>query len=208
MADVKQMVTGFNHNVKHRGKPFHVQTEDSGVSNPQITTHLFVGGNIIASKKTSYAARVGDPNLPHVVRELMEEQHKEVLRNLVNGRYDDRDEALSAQARAYQPGQLAEPGRPAPASRAAPGSAGRSAPPSPGAPPAKPAPNLTPPPVLSRHAAPPPLPGHNRPAAPVDADEPAIDIDADALFGEDLVSEKSLDEVILSYLAEAPRPKK
>jgi hypothetical protein len=69
-------------------------------------------------------------------------------------------------------------------------------------------PNLTPPPVLSRHAAPPPLPGHSRAAAPADSDEPAIDIDADALFGEDLVSEKSLDEVILSYLAEAPRPKK
>ncbi|SRR6266568_2451758 len=211
MADVKQMVTGFNHNVKHRGKPFHVQTEDSGVSNPQITTHLFVGGNIIASKKTSYADRVGDPKLSQVVRELMEEQHKEVLRNLVNGRYDDRDEALSAQARAYQPGQLAEPGRPAPASRAVPAPAGRSASPSPGTHPPKPAPDLTPPPVLSRHAIPPPLPGRGRPAAPAapaDPDEPAIDIDADALFGEDLVSEKSLDEVILSYLAEAPRPKK
>ena len=211
MADVKQMVTGFNHNVKHRGKPFHVQTEDSGVSNPQITTHLFVGGNIIATKKTSYADRVGTPNLPQVVRELMEEQHKEVLRNLVNGRYDDRDEALSAKARAYQPGQLAEPGRSAPDARAAPGSAARSANPSLAAPPPKPQPNLTPPPVLSRHASPPPLPGRGRPASPAppaSPDEPAIDIDADALFGEDPGGERSLDEVILSYLADPPRPKK
>jgi hypothetical protein len=197
MADVKQMVTGFNHNVKHRGKPFHVQTEDSGVANPQITTHLFVGGNIIASKKTSYADRVGAPNLPQVVRELMEEQHKDVLRNLVNGRYDDRDEALSAKARAYQPGQLAEPAKVANASRAAPGPAAARPP---GA-----APNLTPPPVLIRHAAPPPLPPHGRPPAPA-PDEPAIDLDA--RFGHERASEKSLDQVILSYLAEPPRPKK
>ena len=63
----------------------------------------------------------------------MEEQHKEVLRNLVNGRYDDRDEALSAKARAYQPGQLAEPVRPASASRAAHGPGDRAALPSPAA---------------------------------------------------------------------------
>jgi hypothetical protein len=66
-------------------------------------------------------------------------------------------------------------------------------------------------PVPSRHAAPPPLPGRSRPASPappVSPDEPAIDIDADALFGEDPGDERSLDEVILSYLAEPPRPKK
>src|SRR5512133_1744036 len=117
MADVKQMVTGFNHNVKHRGKAYHIPTEDSGVANPQITTHLFVGGNILATKKTSYADIASAENLGQVVRELMEEQHKEMLRNLVNGVYDDRDEALSSQARAYQPGQLA--GEPAAAARAA-----------------------------------------------------------------------------------------
>jgi hypothetical protein len=119
MADVKQMVPGFNHNVKHRGKGYHIQTEDSGLGNPQITTHLFVGGNILATKKTSYADIVTAENLTQVVRELMEEQHKEMLRNLVNGVYDDRDEALSSQARAYQPGQLAAAAA-APASAAPP----------------------------------------------------------------------------------------
>ncbi|MGZ3447656.1 MAG: hypothetical protein ACXU88_18380, partial [Myxococcaceae bacterium] len=48
-------VSGFNHNITHAGRVFHVQTEDSGVNNPNIITHLFVGGNILASKKTSYA---------------------------------------------------------------------------------------------------------------------------------------------------------
>ncbi len=85
----EKAVTGFNHNIKHKGKVYHVQTEDSGVNNPHIITHLFVGGNILASKKTSYADILNAENLAEVVRELMEEQHKEMLRNLINGVYDN-----------------------------------------------------------------------------------------------------------------------
>ena len=107
-GDAKKMVVGFNHNIKHRGKMYHIQTEDSGLENPHIITHLFVGGNILASKKTSYADIVGAENLLQVVRELMEEQHKEMLRNLINGVYDDIDAASSAQAQSFQPGQLAD----------------------------------------------------------------------------------------------------
>ena len=83
------MVQGFNHNIKHKGKLFHIQTEDSGRDNPHIITHVFVGGNILASKKTSYADIVKAERLEQIVRELMEEQHKSVLRNLINGVYDD-----------------------------------------------------------------------------------------------------------------------
>ena len=125
-GDAKKMVVGFNHNIKHRGKMYHIQTEDSGLENPHIITHLFVGGNILASKKTSYADIVGAENLAQVVRELMEEQHKEMLRNLINGVYDDIDTAYAQQAQAYQPGQLAgdtvaPPRAPAPAAPAAAG---------------------------------------------------------------------------------------
>ncbi len=101
----EKAVTGFNHNIKHKGKVYHVQTEDSGVRNPHIITHLFVGGNILASKKTSYADILGAENLQDVVRELMEEQHKEMLRNLINGVYDNIDSGPGV--RHYQPGQLA-----------------------------------------------------------------------------------------------------
>ena len=106
----KKMVVGFNHNIKHKGKVYHVQTEDSGVENPHVITHLFVGGNILASKKTSYADILNAENLAEVVRELMEEQHKEMLRNLINGVYDDID-AATARGH-YQPGQIQADGRP------------------------------------------------------------------------------------------------
>src|SRR4051812_3119707 len=98
-------VTGFNHNIKHQGKIYHVQTEDSGTQKPHIITHLFVGGNILASKKTSYTDILQAEGLAELVRGLMEEQHKEMLRNLVGGVYDH-FEAVAV--RHYQPGQLGD----------------------------------------------------------------------------------------------------
>jgi ketol-acid reductoisomerase len=84
------MVVGFNHNVMYKAEVFHVQTEDSGMSNPQITTLLYREGTILASKKTSYADIIKIDGLEKVVEELMKEQHKDMLRNLKNGEFDDR----------------------------------------------------------------------------------------------------------------------
>jgi hypothetical protein len=176
-VEAKKMVVGFNHNIKHKGKMYHIQTEDSGLENPHIITHLFVGGNILASKKTSYADIVGAENLAQVVRELMEEQHKEMLRNLINGVYDDIDTAYAQQAQAYQPGQIHADGRKVELRQ---GVALPAAAPSPAA-------RELPPEVLAAREQP----------APVLRND-----GAETLFGEDLISEKSLDEVILSYLAE------
>ncbi|HTP51088.1 MAG TPA: hypothetical protein VMK42_10345 [Anaeromyxobacteraceae bacterium] len=176
----KKMVVGFNHNIKHAGRVYHVQTEDSGLDNPHVITHLFVGGNILASKKTSYADIVGADNLADVVRELMEEQHKEMLRNLINGVYDNVDATGPEGSRAWQPGQVQG------------GAAPRAAPPGPSRFPQRPAPG--PPP--STRAPPPEV------AAAQQSPPPALRDDGETLFGEDLISEKSLDEVILSYLAE------
>lgn len=164
----EKAVTGFNHNIKHKGKVYHVQTEDSGVNNPHIITHLFVGGNILASKKTSYADIRNAENLAEVVRELMEEQHKEMLRNLINGVYDN-VETISG-SKHYQPGQL---GNAEDAARAA----GQTS------------------------LIPPQLPPEVLAARELKEKPRINEVGVETLFGEDLISEKSLDEVILSYLA-------
>ena len=58
---------GFNHNVRHLGRVYHVQTEDSGVGNPHLFTHLFFGGTILATKRVDY-----DPSANEtLVRSLM-----------------------------------------------------------------------------------------------------------------------------------------
>ncbi|KAB0672320.1 hypothetical protein F6V30_07090 [Oryzomonas sagensis] len=84
------MVLGFNHNVMYKGEIFHVQTEDSGVSSPHIITLLYRGGVILCSKKTSYADILKIENLESVVEELMKDQHKEMMRRLKSGEFDQR----------------------------------------------------------------------------------------------------------------------
>src|SRR5271155_5311001 len=68
---------GYNNNVRHKGKVFHVQTEDSGVKYGHIITQLFMdGGRILKSVKTSYAEYVANERRGEIVREMMKQQHK------------------------------------------------------------------------------------------------------------------------------------
>jgi hypothetical protein len=218
MKDIKSdMLLGFNHNIKHNGKIYHVQTEDSGVSNPHIITHLFVGGNIMATKKTSYADIVSAGNLHEIVKELMQEQHKAMLRNLVSGVYNGIDGKASAAAQAAQPTPRltispTTTTRPSIPAHAAPTQT--NIPASPAVTPAAPATAAATPSqmkiqpespfqapveddVLDSQDLPPEVLAARRLSErpmPKDTSGPTI-------FGEDLISEKSLDEVILGYLS-------
>ena len=91
------MVLGFNHNLMYKGELFHVQTEDSGVANPHIITLLYRGGVIISSKKTSYSDILKMENLEVVVEELMKEQHKDIMRRLKTGEFDEKAFSFKAQ---------------------------------------------------------------------------------------------------------------
>jgi hypothetical protein len=162
------MVQGFNHNIKHKGKLYHIQTEDSGRDNPHIITHVFVGGNILASKKTSYADIVKADRLEQIVRELMEEQHKSVLRNLINGVYDNTASAVTTDVVDAASVPVTQP-----AAKAAPKPAA--------------APAAAKPPV--------PVPVRTTPNVPVSAGPKAAGPKSGG-------GEKSLDEIILSYLAD------
>ncbi len=82
------MIGGFNTNVRYKGRMFHVQTEDSGTANPKIITLLYEGGVILFSKKTDYSQHVEAKDLADVVRDLMELQHRQMLRSLKNGELD------------------------------------------------------------------------------------------------------------------------
>jgi hypothetical protein len=81
-------VLGYNHNVRYAGRLWHVQTEDSGVQNPHIFTHLFHDGTILSTKKLDYDP-LADPN---AVQKLMQSQHKAMLRELKAGAFDPKIE--------------------------------------------------------------------------------------------------------------------
>jgi hypothetical protein len=82
------MLTGYNTDFKFQGKIYHVQTEDGGANSPYITSLLYHHGAILASRKTSYADILKADCLDEVVRELMMEQHKQMIRDLMQGRLE------------------------------------------------------------------------------------------------------------------------
>jgi len=166
---------GYNTNVRHKGKLYHIQTEDSGVKHPHIITHLFAdGGRIIASTKTSYADHVGVEDMKDVVKKMMQEQHKAMFIALRDGVYDDGEEAVptpppvapvvDVDALERAAARLSHAGA-AMGGEAAHRYQGTRAPEGVG--------------TVQARSKPP-----------------------ESIFGNDLLSEKSLDEVILSYLAD------
>ena len=80
------MLSGYNTDFKFQGKVYHCQTEDGGVHSPNITSLLYYQGAILASRKTSYADIIKADCLEDVVRELMMEQHKQMIRDLMQGK--------------------------------------------------------------------------------------------------------------------------
>ena len=81
------MLSGINVDIKFQGKTYHVQTEDGGLDSPVVVTTLFEGGAILASRKTSYADRLKTDNLSGAIRELINEQHKAVVQDLLAGKF-------------------------------------------------------------------------------------------------------------------------
>lgn len=187
---------GYNTNVRHKGKLYHIQTEDSGTNYAHIITHLFAdGGRIVASRKTSYGDQVGNDGLQDAVKKLMQAQHKAMFIALRDGVYDDdgpsdparENTGLTSVSKEDQ-AALASPA-PAVATVAAAAAA--------------PAAHAAP---AAKEAVPERTSLYQGTRAAAAAAEPAALTPSQAkapvsIFGGDLLTEKSLDEVILSYLA-------
>lgn len=89
MSKAPPPLLGFNNNVRHRGRIFHIQTEDSGVKFPRIVTHLFAdGGRIVKTTRTDYSEHVQKSDMAAVVRGMMKEQHKAMFAALRAGDLD------------------------------------------------------------------------------------------------------------------------
>jgi hypothetical protein len=180
------VITGFNTDIKHAERVYHVQTEDRGLANPIVESLVYVGGEILLSKKSPYKDLMhGDRVDETALREMMDLQHRRVIEAIHRGRLDsgrvgevppdwaDEDtfpssQKLSPAARAAAAAILSVPSEPLPAPRSKVPPASLVEPPAPSAAPAaampaafapRPAPA---PPVTS---APAPAPSAPRPAA-------------------------------------------
>lgn len=83
------MITGYNTDVRHGNRVFHVQTEDKGIGNPKVETLIYVGGEILDSYRSSYEDLIATGGLKEeVLQGRMDEQHKAIIRDIKNGKYD------------------------------------------------------------------------------------------------------------------------
>lgn len=164
MAASPSPLVGYNTNVRHKGKLYHIQTEDSGVKRPHVITQLFAdGGRIVASEKTSYEEHLESGDLQAVVKQLMQDQHKRMFIALRDGMYDEEAEVSADEA---GPAQAATEVLEHAAARLVEGSP------------------------------------HYEQVRPRTSSQQRVSQAPAVPFGHDVLSEKTLDEVILAYLAQ------
>lgn len=83
------MITGFNTDVEHDGVTYHVQTEDKGVKSPLILSLVYVGGTILASKRTPYDDLLAAGFDEKKLAERLQRQHKLICAAIHTGRIED-----------------------------------------------------------------------------------------------------------------------
>jgi len=90
------MITGYNTDVRHGEVVFHVQTEDKGVSNPFIESLVYVGGQVLASKRASYAEMIAEGKEEKDILAFMDHQHRTMIAAIRHGKLDGKLAALNA----------------------------------------------------------------------------------------------------------------
>jgi hypothetical protein len=171
------VITGFNTDVKHKNRVFHIQTEDKGDANPYVESLVYVGGEILATKKTSYAEVVGEGRDDHAIQDLMEQQHRTMIAAIQRGRFDGPNGSIQIPEGMAPTAPEVPPKR---ASRASAAAAAKSAAAAPAAAPAAERSDGT-------FAAPAPPPGKAGTTPPSPTPNPAA-------------GDRSLDQMILDYL--------
>ncbi|PYS89288.1 MAG: hypothetical protein DMF64_18125 [Acidobacteria bacterium] len=83
------MITGFNTDIEHNGTVYHVQTEDKGLAAPIILSLVYVGGAILASKRSPYDDLVAAGYNAQVLAERLQRQHKLICAAINAGRIED-----------------------------------------------------------------------------------------------------------------------
>ena len=83
------MITGFNTDIEHGGVVYHVQTEDKGLDTPLILSLVYVGGAILASKRSSYQDLIEAGFDVKIVTERLQRQHKLICAAIRTGRIEE-----------------------------------------------------------------------------------------------------------------------
>lgn len=88
------MISGHNTDILHNGVVYHVQTEDKGLSNPVIESLIYVGGQVVVSKREGYSDLLEQEKGDQAIAERMDRQHRVLMAAIKSGRFDEQFRAL------------------------------------------------------------------------------------------------------------------
>lgn len=81
-------MSGYNTRVEYRGDAYIVQTQDKGLAAQYVESLIYKSGRLLASRRASYTAFMNLPDVGERIERMMEDQHKTILGQIVEGRYD------------------------------------------------------------------------------------------------------------------------
>ncbi len=90
------MITGYNTDIRHNEVVFHVQTEDKGLDYRYIESLVYVGGQVLASKRANYADLLAEGKEERDIVALMDHQHRTMIAAIRHGKLDAKLQSLIA----------------------------------------------------------------------------------------------------------------
>jgi hypothetical protein len=79
---------GYNTRVEFKGSAYMVQTQDKGLAAQYVETLIYKSGRLLTSRKTPYTHLMSSPDVKAAIEEIMEDQHKRILDEIVGGKLD------------------------------------------------------------------------------------------------------------------------
>ena len=79
---------GLNTEIEHKGTSLHIQSQDKGLTAQYVETLVYATGKLLVSRKVSYTQYLDNPNLEKKIWEMINEQHKKILREISEGKFD------------------------------------------------------------------------------------------------------------------------
>ena len=83
------MLPGINEDIVRGSRTYHLQTEDRGERNPEVISVLFLGGAVLTTERVGYEEILDHPDRVRGVKKLMIRQHRDVLRRILEGEFDE-----------------------------------------------------------------------------------------------------------------------
>jgi hypothetical protein len=81
-------MSGFNTEIEHEGSAFHVQTQDQGGNTHYVESVIYRSGKVLSSRRTYYTSFLNSSTLQNKIREIIQEQHSTILKEITEGHFD------------------------------------------------------------------------------------------------------------------------